>query len=343
MSSTIYSRAPGKLILSGEHAVVYGQPALATAVDRYITASLRPGGDGVEVRLPAFSVLMRFGCDELALLRGSIAQRYRRYLEGELPVGEVLGDPLRLLPFAIATAAHAAGRQLVPPAELTVDFELPIGSGMGSSAAGGLAVLAACRAWLSLPLDPATLFRDSLACEQLQHGHPSGVDSWICAHGGAVRFQRDTRQPVDLPPLPLRFLHTGTPASSTGTCVSQVRERFGQQHDWAPFGRCTEAIEQALQRDDRDVLCEAIRANHRLLQAIGVVPEPVAQLIAAIEARGGAAKICGAGSVKGCNAGMVMVCCDEPLQDLITRYHLTDYPLQGDRDGTRLDPSERPR
>jgi hypothetical protein len=66
-------------------------------------------------------------------------------------------------------------------------------------------------------------------------------------------------------------------------------------------------MEDALLKEDAVLLWNSVRENHRLLCEIGVVPTRVKKMIEAIEALGGAAKICGAGSVTGENAGVVWV------------------------------------
>ena len=65
----------------------------------------------------------------------------------------------------------------------------------------------------------------------------------------------------------------------------------------------TEEVRTYLENNEQSKLYESIRANHRLLDQIGVVPERVGQFIREIESHGGAAKICGAGSVDGEAAG----------------------------------------
>ena len=100
--------APGKVILFGEHAVVYGQPALAVPVSQVqATARVTPGGDGfwIEAR--------------------DLGRAYR--LE-EAPSG----DPLRR---AAELVAVRAGRQRLPAARLSVTSTIPIASGLGSGAA----------------------------------------------------------------------------------------------------------------------------------------------------------------------------------------------------------------
>ncbi len=80
----------------------------------------------------------------------------------------------------------------------------------------------------------------------------------------------------------------------------------------------------------------SIRANHRLLQKIGVVPTKVANFIADIESSGGAAKICGAGAITGDNAGVVLLLADPGITEIAQRYGYELQTLEVDPYGTRI-------
>jgi mevalonate kinase len=79
-----------------------------------------------------------------------------------------------------------------------------------------------------------------------------------------------------------------------------------------------------------------IRENHRLLVQIGVVPEKVQRFISAVEARGGAAKICGAGAISGNAGGTLLLLAEELPQGLCEQYGYAADPVRGDPLGTRM-------
>jgi mevalonate kinase len=79
-----------------------------------------------------------------------------------------------------------------------------------------------------------------------------------------------------------------------------------------------------------------IRENHRLLCRIGVVPQKVQQFVSEVEAAGGAAKVCGAGSVRGDSGGAVLVLADFMPAALAEKYGYNVSPLRGDPLGTRI-------
>lgn len=105
-SNIIKVFAPGKLILSGEHAVVYGQPALAMAVNRYVTATVtRETAPQVLFDLSDLSHHSRLSYDALHLLKEKIKQKYYRFIRGDYSIREVLQKPSLLLIFMLTLAA----------------------------------------------------------------------------------------------------------------------------------------------------------------------------------------------------------------------------------------------
>ena len=188
---------------------------------------------------------------------------------------------------------------------------IPVGCGMGSSAATVLSEIRALGHYLRVDFKPDWYYEYSLEVERLQHGYPSGIDSYVALHGGCTYFKEGEGQKIPMPSVKMFLVETGIPESSTGVCVESVRNQFGSSSIWSEFGSVTEEVRTHLENNEQSKLCESIRANHRLLDQIGVVPERVGQFIREIESHGGAAKICGAGSVAGEAAGVVIVLADE--------------------------------
>lgn len=326
--------APGKIILSGEHAVVYGAPALALAVDRHMRIHYRPD------RLPRLSWRTRehtheLGLDKLANLRRRLDSHFERYLRGELPITRILKKPAELAFYAIDMARVLSGLDVHPRGSLSIDSEIPIGAGMGSSAALIAALLKLFGHFDSLD----ALIRQVRYCERLQHGRGSMIDAAAVCSGGLVKLQNEQVSQLPLAEAGLGegwfWVFTGTPASSTGACVDEVRRHFGQSSIWSEFIDQTEAMAEALLAGITPL--EPIRANHRLLSRIGVVPAPLQRFAEQVEQRGGAAKVCGAGAVSGDQGGLMLVWLPQgtPGQfTLPTRWHWG--ALKEDREGVRI-------
>lgn len=191
-------QACGKAILLGEHAVVYGVPAIAVGIDR----GARAGATRLE-RGPS-----------RLLVRGwNISVR-------EDDEGHDLARAFR----ALLDASRRDTPSLEPHA-VEVEASLPPGGGLGCSAAIGVAIARA--------LEPhagheATLTR-AMAWEQVFHGNPSGVDAAVAARGGCVLFRKgEALDPIRVRgALQLCVGNTGI-ASSTKSmveAVARVRQR----------------------------------------------------------------------------------------------------------------------
>lgn len=295
--------APGKAVLSGEHAVVYGAPALVMAMEQRLTVRYFPD------TLPRLSWLAPDKVHEMALekfssLRHRLDNAFEAYIKGERSITEILSRPAELV-FYTVEMAHLLGEiKQLPRGRVEIASDIPIGAGMGSSAA----LLAALLTLFARVESSAELIRQVRHCERLQHGRGSLMDASAVCLGGLVKLEDDQAQRVNF--LPSEFdsnwywIHTGTPAASTGTCVEQVRRNFEGSSIWSEFADLTLAMHGALKQQKS--IATLVGQNHRLLNRIGVVPAKVAALIERIEMRGGAAKVSGAGTVVGDAAGLVI-------------------------------------
>jgi len=329
--------APGKLILSGEHAVVYGRPALAMAIDRGVTATVTPFADGeVAFDLPDIQLHGSFTVRALQEFKRRVWKNYHAFLEGKLTISDVLQKPIDLFAFAFITVLDGLHYKLESGLAVQLKSNLPLGCGLGSSAASVLSELRAVGHYLRVDFKPEWYYEYSVEAEKMQHGHPSGVDSHISLYGGCARFRNGEAESVPLPRMPMFLVETGVPEATTGECVVQVRNRFADDKIWGDFEAVTLEAVKAVYGNDHERMKAFVRENHRLLCRIGVVPEKVQRFVADIEAAGGAAKICGAGSIRGDAGGVVLVLADFMPATLASTYGYNVSPVRGDPLGTRI-------
>lgn len=320
--------APGKLILSGEHAVVYGEPALAMAVDRYAIATITHTSlPQVLLDLSDLAYRRYLSAQALDHLKARIKRKYHRFIRGEYRIRQVLQKPFELAQFALSMMADALNLSLPSGMKIQVQSTIPMGCGMGSSAATILSVMVAVSHYFQLGLNEESLFQLALQAENMQHGHSSGLDLRVALQGGCCYVHGANLTPRPLPTDTLYVVNTGKPQSHTGECVETVAPHFQTASLRADFAAVTQAMNAALQQQTTsEPFYSAVRANHRLLVQIGVVPSTVQEFISQIEAQGGAAKVCGAGAVRGEQAGAVLVV-GEDKQTITQLCQRFAYPL----------------
>lgn len=329
--------APGKLILTGEHAVVYGRPALVVAVNRFVECSLTPGSPGViSLDLPDTKQRASWSVQDLPDVKRSLRKRHQQFLDGILPVGDILNEPTDLLKFALALLHEASILKARVGFKLQLCSDVPIGCGMGSSAAAILSVIFAVGAYSKTVISNEQYFQWALEAEGLQHGTPSGADSYVSLHGGLQRFQHKQAEPRPMPNHKLYLAQTGRPQSTTGECVAHVAQHADDAGLWNEFEVVEKKMETALTDECLPDIQALVKRNHELLVALGVVPMRVQSFIAELEKSGVAAKICGAGALTGEQAGIVWVVSESSPLEICGEFGYNTITVKGESRGARV-------
>lgn len=310
------AKAPGKIILSGEHSVVYGAPAIATTVGYFAacTASISSKSPSLVIQLRDFDLTKQLSWEDAYQRYLNLDTRYQQYLGGNLNINQVADINDDLVIYALI---NTFGKELYGYAlNLTVEADIPIGAGMGSSAAITAAVLKSVEALL--PEKTITNLQKSVhQVENIQHGKSSGLDPAVICNGGLCYWHDGNLSAIDVinrSPLNQWFIvKSGLPESSTGESVDAVKQQFSQSSIWSEFAKVTKSFGLGLTENNPVLLQDSIRQNHQLLCDIGVVPNKVKQAIQNLQQQGFAAKISGAGSVSGDNAGMVLIYSEDGL------------------------------
>lgn len=232
--------APGKVILLGEHAVVYGHPAIALPIGQQIIVEVRHGATPVrrpEVTPPG---------------------------QGRVPLALLL---------------HHAGQRLgLDPSSLdiTVAAGFPAGMGLGSSAALSVALMRALADFAGVRLSLAELCAHAFSLECLFHGRPSGVDNTTVAYATLLRFVRDQPpKPIAVrTPLPLAIV-LGNQPRETRAVVERLRIQRkahpnATERSFAAIAARVERAEAALVAGDLVALGQCMNENHELLRSLGV-------------------------------------------------------------------------
>jgi len=294
LSEEIVASAPGKVILFGEHFVVYGARAVVAAIELRAEAAAS-AGEGGSVRIEApdlgFSGIFRPGTFEVE--RG----------------GEGAVEALRPIFVAVDEVRKALGRE--EGLSVRVSSSIPVAAGLGSSAAVAVSASAATCALLRGSVDKELVFKAAFEAEKLVHVSPSGVDPAISTHGGLVTYKRGVGiQRLEAgAPLELVVGDTGL-KRSTGALVSAVRALRDRRPELfehllsAAEELVSEAI-RALKNGDIQAVGELMNVNHGLLSAIGVSNLALEKLVHAARGAGAlGAKLTGAGG-GGCMIALV--------------------------------------
>lgn len=281
----VTASAPAKVILFGEHFVVYGQPAIVLAIDRRASATAELGKDQ---RISINSVDLR--------LAGTFkGKRFQASKGGEK--ARLKLEPTRS---AVQQVLDTAGTK--KGVNLSIKSNIPIAAGLGSSAAVATATVAAVSRLLAVDLSKEQIFRMAYESERLVHGTPSGIDPAISTYGGALQFQRG-RDFVDLgvqTSIPLVIGNTKV-ERSTGELVARVRQvrgSFSSIMDLLLVSGARTALlaVDELRKGNLQSVGKLMNINHGLLSALGVSHESLERLVYASRNAGAyGAKLTGGG------------------------------------------------
>jgi len=233
----------GKIILLGEHSVVYGYPALAAALDRgvRIDAVPTPAGGPLRVDVPSWN--LRLTADDS-----------HSFARGLCAIADAVG----------------LGR---PPLTLVGDAQIPPGAGLGASAAFAVAIARALLVHQKKPADAAAVTAAANASEEVLHGKASGVDVALAVNGGIGVFRRSTGlRKLQVGPLRVLVGPSGAPRS-TAAMVDRVAQATSGSTDDArlrELGALTDTGTASLLAGDLVALGKEMDRAHELLAGLGV-------------------------------------------------------------------------
>lgn len=300
----VIASAPAKVILFGEHFVVYGEPAIVLAIDKRVYAKVELRKDK---RLYLRSVNLN--------LAGYFENGTFKIEQGNAKEARLKFEPLRL---TAEKVLEIYGQKV--GLDIEVNSTVPVAAGLGSSAAVAAAVAAAIGSLLDVKVSKEDVFRFSYEAEKIVHGTPSGVDPAISTFGGTLFFQMDTGfKPLAVKAdIPLVIGETGIERSTRVQVekVHNIKNKYPRVIEpimLAAREIVLRAID-ALEENELETVGELMNINHALLCGLGVSHETLEELINAARKAGAlGAKLTGAGG-GGC---MIALAENERLEQIL--------------------------
>lgn len=281
--------AYGKIILLGEHAVVYGRPAIALPIPLAVEAAVRKEGDGINVLIP----------------RWGIEQKVRPSAPGFAGI--------------IATLMSQIG---LANENMTIEVfpHIPRAMGLGGSSALAVAILRAADEAYGLQLSDGRINELAFECEKTAHGTPSGIDNTVATYGAPLLYQRqqdEAQQQARFTnvtlgqPLEMVIGVTGK-ESLTADTVARVRASWQQYPDryeslFDQIGQLTTIGHDALQDGRLEELGELMNLCHGYLNALQLSTPELEELVHLARRHGAiGAKLTGGGG----GGSMIALCPD---------------------------------
>ncbi|NOH01242.1 MAG: mevalonate kinase [Chloroflexi bacterium] len=277
--------APGKIILFGEHAVVYGRPALAVPVNQVQVdvEVLNSSAQGVWIHAPIIDLHAELST-----------------LPPDHPIGSVILKVLSSPFLPPSPSGRGAGGE--DGIEIRISSTIPVASGLGSGAAVSVAIICALSSFLNRPLTNEQINELVFETEKLHHGTPSGIDNTVITYNMPVYYIKGKPIETFKPGKPFTIVigDTGIPAP-TKESVGDVRRLWLRDTNrfetlFNEVAQISTMARHFIETGRPELLGELMDHNHELLQQMTVSsPELDALVHAARKAGALGAKLSGGG------------------------------------------------
>lgn len=278
-----FSYAPGKVILVGEHAVVYGASAIAMPIELGVRVAVsRHKPEGHE---------------------GPVLRGVGPFLMGDVTTHASSPGP-KILKSALVYLREHFGDEL-RHVSIVVDGNVPPGRGLGSSASLSVAMIRALFRYFSRPLSDQVLRQHALALETIFHGSPSGIDHTVVINDQVIGFRREGLESLVWPiPLQssLKFIiacagpHDGTKNAVLALAERRKRHASAYERIFRGLHDIAEDMEKAIKEGHQACLGELMNMAQGYLNALSLSTPEMEKLCAIARERGAlGAKLTGAG------------------------------------------------
>lgn len=298
---------PGKVSLFGEHAVVYGEPALVAAIGKRLTVSVEGRSDrlikisAMDLQVPG--VVLTFSEESPELIV-------------ETDYGKIVGA-VGYVRKAIEIASECLGKR--GGVNVTIRSEMPVGAGLGTSAAVAVGTVAAYALLMEEELPLGEIARLAHQTELAVQGLASPMDTSVATYGGVLYIRPSSQQTIEkLPitcPLPMVVGYSER-EFRTSDLVKKVRALREAYPDiisptLQSIGRISERAKGALASGDLDSLGRLMNINHGLLDSLGVSSKSLNDMVYSARFAGAIGSKMTGGGGGGC---MIALCPDREVE-----------------------------
>lgn len=294
----IASSAPAKAILFGEHAVVFGYPAIAVPINELktrVAIFALPQATPGQVKISSPMIGMDTTMDQLDP-----------------------ADPMARL-FELIKKHFSISH--FPACQIQIQSTIPVGSGLGSGASVSVAFLRALSSFMGSPLGDEDVCTYAFEIEKIHHATPSGIDNTVITYEKPVLYRK--KKPISIlkvkKPFELVIANSG-PKESTSKTVASIREKHDQDpflydHYFESIGRITKNAALAIKRGDLDTLGSLFNDNQAILNKMDLSTAHIDELIEiALNSGAKGAKLTGAGK-----GGFVIALVDQKTRERVFR------------------------
>jgi len=289
MRRIIRAFSPSKIILFGEHAVVYGYPAIAMALNLGTRVTLKESPER-----------------SMKILSENYNIEWNVFNEEPPPIFKPFKRIIDVIAKKFPKKVNA-----LKGIEIHISTQAPAASGLGTSASTAVAFTAAVLKYLGISLSANLINEIAYEAEKVSHGRPSGIDNYIATYGGVIKFTRNEEGPrierlnVENE-LPLLLVYTGVERKTKEAVeyVAELRKKLPSFIDgiFDIIGEISERVWNMFKNRNMDLemLGNLMNINQGLLSAIGVSSEEIEKVVFALRKAGAiGAKLTGAG-IGGC-------------------------------------------
>ena len=288
--------APGKIILFGEHAVVYGHPAIVTAINLRTRCTIGESSNNETL----LSICSNYK------LKANPSNQLRKFLLNRdqdqfVAIDKSAEKPVNPSYNFITQKILRIARTKIAP-HIHIDSDIPPGIGLGSSAANAVSTSACLSAFMEIDLSLEELNSLAFEAEILTHGKPSGVDNTIATYGG-IQFYREKKfSQLNISNFSsyIVIVNSGIPRN-TKILVEKVaslleKDPIKYQVKLNKIADITQDAKLCLMKSDMHALGQLMIQNQLLLDELGVGHSTLTTLISSLSQLGSlGSKLTGAG------------------------------------------------